>query len=78
MHFEVVAVARNPQGDVAGNISQSVEGNLKLETLARVKQLGFTYVGELTVPRGEYTVRLVVRDDLAGKIGSVMAPLKVE
>lgn len=48
------------------------------EQLAAIKQKGIGYHGALSLAPGEYNVRIVVRDSLSGRVGSVAAPLKVE
>ena len=48
------------------------------EVLAKIREKGIACRGALHLAAGEYTVRIVIRDDLSGRIGSVTAPLKVE
>jgi len=48
------------------------------EVLAKIREKGIACRGALDLAAGEYTVRIVIRDDLSGRIGSVTAPLKVE
>lgn len=78
MTFEVVAVARTATGETAGSFNQNIDAHPKPETLAKLQQGGLTYRNELTLPPGEYSVRFVVRDVLGNRVGSVMAPLKVD
>lgn len=78
MSLEVVAVARKANGDIADSVSQSREGNLKPDTVTRVQNTGLSFQNQLHLVPGEYSVRFVVRDVLSGRIGSVLAPLKVE
>lgn len=78
MNFEVVAIARSATGENAGSFSQSIDAHPKPETLAKLQQGGLTYRNQIQVPPGEYSVRFVVRDTLGNRVGSVLAPLKVE
>ena len=78
MNFEIVAIARSATGDNAGNFSQNIDAHPKPETLAKLQQGGLTYRNQIQVPPGEYSVRFVVRDTLGNRVGSVLAPLKVE
>jgi len=48
------------------------------ELLAKIREKGIGCRGALDLAAGEYTVRIVIRDNLSGRIGSVTAPLKVE
>lgn len=76
--LEFLAVARDGSGNVAARFSQQVSEDLKPEGLAELKNRGLTYHNALALPPGEYQVRFVVRDDSSGRMGSVLAPLKVE
>lgn len=78
-HFKVEfdAVAYNKEGASAGTFGQVMEGGIKPESLASVKETGLGYHNSLELAPGQYTVRFVVRDNLTGKLGSVTAPLTV-
>ena len=78
-HFLVqfMAVARTETGDMANETSKTMDGHLKQETVAQIRNSGMDYRGSLTLPPGEYTVHFAVQDHLSGRIGSVTAPLKV-
>jgi hypothetical protein len=78
MSFEVLAVARKPTGETAAQTSQTVDGHLKPETVAKIQASGITYRNQLEVEPGEYSVRFVVRDIISGRIGTVSAPLEVK
>jgi VWFA-related protein len=77
MSVEILAVARNGKGEASGDMSQKIDTHLKPEALAQIQQNGMTYRSALQLPPGDYTVRFVVRDVLADRIGSVAVPLKV-
>jgi len=78
-HFLVqfMAVARTETGAMANETSKTMDGHLKQETVAQIRNSGMDYRGSLTLPPGEYTVHFAVQDHLSGRIGSVTAALKV-
>jgi VWFA-related protein len=77
--LELVASATTPSGLQA---NRSVDKKINLyptpEVVAKIREKGIGCRGVLDLAPGEYTVRIVVRDDRSGRIGSVAAPLKVE
>ncbi len=73
---EFVAQATN-NGVPAGTVSQTIKGLIVPDTLAKLKADGIIYNNVLNLPPGDYQVRFVVRDNLNGKIGSVIVPLTV-
>ncbi len=75
--LEFVAIARTEDGSRAGETSKTMDGHLKPETVAQIRDHGMDYRGALTLPPGNYTVHFAVEDRLSGRIGSVSAPLKV-
>jgi VWFA-related protein len=77
MSLELVAAVRDSKGKDVDHFAQHLEANLKPETLARLRRDGLKYSNTISVPPGEYEVRFVVRDNLTGRTGSVLAPLKV-
>jgi VWFA-related protein len=77
--LDFLALVRTPAGQqVDGATGRKVDLHLATEQLATIKQKGIGYRGILELAPGEYSVRIVVRDSLSGRIGSVAAPLKVE
>ena len=73
---EFVAQATN-NGVPAGTVSQTVKGLIVPDTLAKLKADGVVYNNFLSLSPGDYQIRFVVRDNLNGKIGSVIVPLTV-
>jgi hypothetical protein len=51
---------------------------LRSEMAQQIKMQGVEYTGDLELEPGDYNVRLLVRDELTGKMGSLAAPLTVE
>jgi VWFA-related protein len=77
--LDFFAVARTPTGQQVDRPSgRKVDAHLNAEQLATIKQKGIGYRGSLELAPGEYNVRIIVRDSLSGRIGSVAAPLKVD
>ncbi|MGA9355077.1 MAG: VWA domain-containing protein [Terriglobales bacterium] len=77
--LEFLAVARSSTGDPASQPSgKKYDLHPKPDVLATIQQKGISYRGAVELAPGEYNVRIVVRDSLSGRIGSVAAPLKVE
>jgi hypothetical protein len=77
--LDFLAVARTPTGQqVDQPMGKKVDLHPTAEQLAAIKQKGIGYRGALSLAPGEYNVRIVVRDSLSGRIGSLAAPLKVE
>jgi VWFA-related protein len=77
--LEFFAVARTPTGEPASQPSgKKYDLHPKPDVLATIQQKGISYRGAVELAPGEYNVRIVVRDSLSGRIGSVAAPLKVD
>jgi VWFA-related protein len=76
LSVEMVAVARTAKGEPADQYAEHVETNLKPGDMPALHKDGINYNSSLLVPPGEYSVRFVVRDNLTGRLGSVLAPLK--
>jgi VWFA-related protein len=79
-HFSVrlVLTARGAEGKSLASFDQMINGtNIKPADVDKARQLPFVHQGTLELPPGEYSVRIVVRDNKDGNIGSLSAPLKV-
>lgn len=83
MDLAVAAVATAPSEKkdapavVAANFAQSIKGSLKPDSLTTMRAHGIVYPGALELAPGKYSVRVVVRDNLSGRIGSISAPVTV-
>lgn len=75
LDFFVTAVT--PDGKVGANTGQTVDATLAPEQFAQVQQQGLMLPMEVTVPAGEYDLRLAVRDNGTGYFGTLSAPLTV-
>lgn len=77
--MDFIALAKTPEGKAADHpAGQTVDTHLTADRLSAIREAGLVYKGALDLAPGEYAVRLVVRDNLSGRMGSVAAPLKVE
>ncbi|MFZ1916258.1 MAG: VWA domain-containing protein [Terriglobales bacterium] len=76
--LELVASAITPDGFQANrSVLKKIDLYPTPELLAKIREKGIGCRGALDLAPGEYTVRIVVRDNLSGRIGSVAAPLNV-
>jgi VWFA-related protein len=74
LEFDLVAFKN---GDAAGTLGKVVAGAIPDAALTGIKTTGVAYHNSLELAPGNYHVRLVVRDNLTGRLGSVSAPLTV-
>lgn len=77
INFDFIVIATSPDGKEADRMTQRLEQMLPPAAASQVESGGLTYANSLKLPPGDYTVRVVVRDNQSGKIGSVVAKLKV-
>jgi len=77
-HFKLslasATVARD--GDPVGNLAKTIEATLTPEALKKVQSTGVLYRDAITLPANAETVRFVIRDEIAGRVGSVTASIK--
>ncbi len=77
--LDFVALAKTPEGKPVGQpVGKRIDLHSTAQQLATIREKGINYRDALDLAPGEYTVRIVVRDSLSGRIGSIAAPLKVE
>jgi VWFA-related protein len=69
--FEVVGFVFDQLGKSRGGISQTVNADLTPEDYQRALISGISYTASTQVPAGYYQVRLVVREESTGNLGSV-------
>jgi VWFA-related protein len=79
--FEFVVTAyaeKAKKGDVPKKFGQTFATSVTEQKMATLRANGIRFGGSLPdIAPGQYAVRLVVRDNVTGKIGSVTAPLTV-
>jgi len=77
LSLEMIAIALTGTGESADQFGEHLEANLKAAEMPTLHQEGIDYNSNIQVPPGEYRVRFIVRDDISGRMGSVIAPLTV-
>jgi VWFA-related protein len=77
LDFDVVAIARAQGGKEAARFIQRIDRKFPPENIAEIKRVGIDYGNQLALAPGEYGVWFVVRDNLSGRTGSAVVPLKV-
>jgi VWFA-related protein len=75
--LEFVAVAWDKNEKSAGNVSQTMDLDLKPETFQKVMNMGVPAHQELTLKPGQYKLRLGVMDYTSSKIGTLEIPVTV-
>jgi VWFA-related protein len=76
--FDMEIVARaTKKGAIANTVGQTVRGVLPPDALAKIKAEGIIYRNSIDLAPGDYQVRFIVRDNLNGRIGSLIVPLTV-
>jgi VWFA-related protein len=58
--------------------SKMFKAHLKPDDVADLVNNGFSYSGEMLLPPGRYQLKLLVRDDLDGKFGTIETPFLVQ
>lgn len=77
--LEFLVLAKTPDGKQIENpLDRTIDAHLSGERLSSIRRNGMDYTGALDLPPGQFTVWFVVRDNLAGTIGSVLAPLELK
>jgi VWFA-related protein len=76
--LDFAALAQKPDGTLMeGGFSQALDGHIKPEGVTALNSRGLSFPGSIELPPGEYSVRFVIRDNLAAQVGSTTASLKV-
>ena len=78
VRLEIDSIATDEKGKSVRVFSKVINAHLKADALPNVTQNGFRFSGEFNLAKGRYQLKFVVRDDLAGKIGSVAAPVQID
>ena len=69
--FDVVGMLFNNFGRSRGGISQTVSADLTPQTYQRALTTGLSYTASTQLPPGAYQIRLVIRENATGKMGTV-------
>lgn len=78
LDLDFMTMATAASGEAAGLTARNVHSDLKPAAVQQIEGSEVTYVSDLELKPGEYAVRVVVRDNFTGRLGSVTAPLRVE
>ena len=78
LHVDIAYAVWTSTGQDAAHKGTSYDLNLNPAQLQTIETQGLGYGDTIELSPGVYHLRLVVRDDLTGQIGSVQAPLKVK
>jgi VWFA-related protein len=77
LNLEIWYVVRNVKGEDVSHNSKLYNLNLNAAYLAQLQSSGIGYNDTLELPPGQYGLRVVVRDNITGRVGSIWAPLQV-
>ncbi len=73
--LEVIAVLRKPDGVAVVLKDQELSSQIEQEDIQKIKTAGFVRHEMLEIPEGGEDLRILVRNNVSGKIGSVSLPL---
>jgi VWFA-related protein len=77
LNLEIWYVVRNIKGEDVSHSSKLYNLNLNAAFLAQLQTSGIGYNDTVELPPGQYGLRVVVRDNITGRMGSVWAPLQL-
>lgn len=77
LNLDIAAVARAKDGTVAGQFMQKIERQLPPQAVSTITSKGIDYRNAMALATGDYLVRLVVRDNNTGRIGSATTLVRV-
>lgn len=75
--LDFLAVTNGDTKESSAKSMHNFHKQLSSEDAQQIAANGLTYIGDLQLKTGDYAVRVVVRDNLSGRLGSLTAPLKV-
>jgi len=67
-----------PAGAVVFLVGSEIERELTNEQVGTIQQTGVSYTNKLRLEPGRYAVRVVVRDNQTGRMGSTTTMLDVQ
>ena len=76
--LDFLVVAFDPQGKGAASSYQTVETSLPPDRFDWVRQNGLPYTLTIDLPPGRYQLRLVVRDNRTGLVGTADASVLID
>jgi hypothetical protein len=78
INLDFFATAFASDGKLAANIRQTVDATLEADQFAQVEKIGLLLPMSLKLGPGSYEVRLAVRDNRTGYVGTLSIPLLVQ
>jgi len=75
LNLDFYVAAFTPQGKVAANTGKTVAVTITADQYAQVQQKGVLLPLEIKLPPGSYSLRLAVRDNPTGYMGTLNIPL---
>jgi VWFA-related protein len=77
VNFDIAVLALAPDEKVGGESSETIRLHLTPQSLQEVMSTGITYRGKVHLAPGTYDLRVAVRDNQTGKIGTVRTNVTV-
>jgi VWFA-related protein len=79
LELKVIAAVKSPLGKLVEKpFVTDLQAHLPAAEVQQIAAQGLKYTGEVELAPGEYNVRMLLRDGLTGKMGSIAAPLIVK
>jgi len=76
--LEVIALAFDSSRKSVGTTAQAVATDLKPDALQKTLQTGLGIPVKIDLPAGKYEVKIAVRDNLSGRLGTVSIPIDLK
>ncbi|MFQ5778433.1 MAG: hypothetical protein ACE5IP_10555, partial [Terriglobia bacterium] len=77
-NVEFLVAAISPEGKVAASAGRSIDARLRPENYQRVQERGLPFKTQLKLESGRYQLRLLVRDNRTGLLGTTDVPLVLQ
>ena len=77
IHLDFYAVAFSPEGKSVSNVGKTVDATLEADQFSQLQQQGLLLPMEVSLAPGDYRLRLAVRDNTTGYVGTVNVPLSL-
>lgn len=75
--LDVLAAGVDAERNIVASASRRLDFQFPADVFERLREQGLPYKLELSVPPGSYQLKLLVRDNLSGRLGRVDVPLEV-
>ncbi|ABF40039.1 hypothetical protein Acid345_1036 [Candidatus Koribacter versatilis Ellin345] len=78
INLDIAAVAYGKKSEKAGTMAAAVATKVPTEAVKQIGEMGSKLSQKIDLPPGDYTLRVVVRDNLNGRVGSIEARVEVK